>query len=158
MSSPSEYEKDILQQPDALSDPLHYALPAGLYELDVHSYDRIVLAGMGSSDYALIPVEHELIARGLPVWRVDAGRLLDMPQLITQNTLLWMTSQSGMSGEVVKVVEVTGESSLLHLDWNGFPVHVQLTGRIMAKPGETVALNIDPRHVHLFDKESGVRL
>lgn len=105
MNTLSDYEQDILQQPEALSNQLHYLLPEALFELDIQHYDRIVLAGMGSSDYALIPVERELIARGLPVWRVDAGRLLDMPQLITQNTLLWMTSQSGMSAEVVKLLD-----------------------------------------------------
>ena len=106
MTTLSEYEKDILQQPDALRDQLNYPLPAELHQLDLHRYDRIVLAGMGSSDYALIPIERALIARGLPVWRIDAGRLLDMPDLITANTLLWMTSQSGMSGEVVKLLDI----------------------------------------------------
>ncbi|WP_312243151.1 SIS domain-containing protein [Pantoea sp.] len=106
MTTLSAYEKDILQQPDALSEQLNYALPAELYELELQSYDRIVLAGMGSSDYALIPIERALIARGLPVWRIDAGRLLDMPKMVTPDTLLWMTSQSGMSGEVVKLLDV----------------------------------------------------
>jgi glucosamine--fructose-6-phosphate aminotransferase (isomerizing) len=101
----SEYEKDIFQQPDALSEQLQYALPAELHELDLRHYDRIVLAGMGSSDYALIPIERALIKRGLPVWRIDAGRLLDMPELVTADSLLWMTSQSGMSGEIVKLLD-----------------------------------------------------
>ncbi|MDR8236065.1 glutamine--fructose-6-phosphate aminotransferase, partial [Acinetobacter baumannii] len=51
------------------------------------------------------PVERALIAAGLPVWRVDAGRLLDMPELVTDNTLLWATSQSGMSGEIVALLK-----------------------------------------------------
>ncbi|MEG3126695.1 SIS domain-containing protein [Pantoea cypripedii] len=105
MITRSEYEKDILQQPNALSEQLHYSLPAELSELDVRSYERIVLAGMGSSDYALIPIERRLIELGLPAWRIDAGRLLDMPALVTENTLLWMTSQSGMSGEVVRLLD-----------------------------------------------------
>ncbi len=101
----SDYEKDIAQQVPALSAQLAYILPDELNTLDLHNYDRIVLAGMGSSDYALIPIERELIARDLPVWRIDAGRLLDMPHLVTAQTLLWMTSQSGMSGEVVAVLD-----------------------------------------------------
>lgn len=101
----SEYEKDIEQQVDALRDQLASQLPAQLNSLDLNSYDRIVLAGMGSSDYALIPIERELIERGYPVWRIDAGRLLDMPQLVTADSLLWVTSQSGMSGEVVALLE-----------------------------------------------------
>lgn len=100
----SEYEKDIEQQVDALRDQLAYQLPQALSELDLNDYDRIVLSGMGSSDYALIPIERELIDRGYPVWRIDAGRLLDMPHLVTANSLLWVTSQSGMSGEVVALL------------------------------------------------------
>ncbi|MGB9097038.1 SIS domain-containing protein [Erwinia sp.] len=101
----SDYEKELEQQVSALSDQLNYALPGTLNSLDLNQYDRIVLAGMGSSDYALIPIERELIAKGLPVWRMDAGRLLDMPKMVTPGTLLWITSQSGMSGEVVAVLE-----------------------------------------------------
>ncbi|VFS63108.1 sn-glycerol-3-phosphate import ATP-binding protein UgpC [Raoultella planticola] len=33
----------------------------------------------------------------------------------------------GLPG-VVNIVEVTGESTLLHLDWQGFPIHVQVAG------------------------------
>ena len=101
----SEYEKDIEQQVDALRDQLACQLPTQLRSLDLNSYDRIILAGMGSSDYALIPIERELIERGYPVWRIDAGRLLAMPQLVTSDSLLWVTSQSGMSGEVVALLD-----------------------------------------------------
>lgn len=101
----SAYEKELEQQVSSLTDQLNYTLPEALSSLDLTQYDRIVLAGMGSSDYALIPIERELIARGLPVWRIDAGRLLDMPELVTPQTLLWVTSQSGMSGEIVAVLE-----------------------------------------------------
>nr|WP_281376282.1 SIS domain-containing protein [Burkholderia guangdongensis] len=68
-------------------------------------YERIVLTGMGSSDFATIPIERDLASRGYPVWRVDAGSLLDFPQLINSKTLLWMTSQSGMSGEIVTLLD-----------------------------------------------------
>ncbi|KAB8305855.1 SIS domain-containing protein [Erwinia endophytica] len=99
------YEQELEQQVGSLTDQLNYTLPATLNTLDLSQYDRIVLAGMGSSDYALIPVERELIARGFPVWRMDAGRLLDMCALITSRTLLWVTSQSGLSGEIVALLE-----------------------------------------------------
>ncbi|WP_261644152.1 SIS domain-containing protein [Erwinia mallotivora] len=101
----SAYEQELDQQVSSLTDQLNHTLPAALKTLNLDQFDRIVLAGMGSSDYALIPVERELIALGLPVWRIDSGRLLDMPQLVTPQTLLWLTSQSGMSGEIVAVLE-----------------------------------------------------
>ncbi|MCF7531013.1 SIS domain-containing protein [Pseudomonas petrae] len=108
--SPSPYELDINDQIVALDAQLSYSLPAQLSALDLGSYDRIVLTGMGSSDYTALPIERDLLARGYPVWRIDAGRLLDFPQLITSSTLLWVTSQSGMSGEVVSLLaQLTGQ-------------------------------------------------
>ncbi|EBS7633955.1 SIS domain-containing protein [Salmonella enterica] len=103
MSTP--YETDIAMQPAAVQAQLDNPLPEALKALNLKEYDRIVLAGMGSSDYALIPVERALIAAGYPVWRIDAGRLLDMPNLVSSNTLLWATSQSGMSGEIVALLK-----------------------------------------------------
>lgn len=102
MSNP--YENDIAMQPEAVMAQLNNPLPERLSTVKLSDYDRIILAGMGSSDYALIPVERALIAQGYPVWRMDAGRLLDMPALITEKTLLWATSQSGMSGEIVALL------------------------------------------------------
>ncbi|WLI75255.1 SIS domain-containing protein [Kosakonia sp. H02] len=99
------YESDIAMQPEAILAQLETPLPEALKAIKLTSYDRIILTGMGSSDYGLIPVERTLIAKGYPVWRVDAGRLLDMPTLVTENTLLWATSQSGMSGEIVALLE-----------------------------------------------------
>lgn len=101
----SPYERDIQDQITALEAQLAYRLPTALGELDLHDFGRIVLAGMGSSDYSMILVERELLSCGLPVWRVDAGKLLDTPELITPDTLLWLTSQSGMSGEVVALLD-----------------------------------------------------
>lgn len=103
MSTP--YENDIAMQPQAVEAQLKNPLPENLHAMQLDSYDRIILTGMGSSDYALIPVERALIARGYPVWRVDAGRMLDMPSLVTENSLLWATSQSGMSGEIVALLK-----------------------------------------------------
>lgn len=101
----SPYEQDINDQLIAIADQLAYRMPASLSELDLSAYDRIVLTGMGSSHYATIPIERDLAARGFPVWRVDTGSLLDFSQLITRKTLLWATSQSGMSGEIVALLE-----------------------------------------------------
>jgi glutamine---fructose-6-phosphate transaminase (isomerizing) len=100
------YLDDIAEQPLALLRQVEHPLPPTLAQLDLGSYDRIVLTGMGSSDYSAIPVERDLAARGLPVQRVDAGRLLDVPERVTANTLLWATSQSGRSGELLSLLDV----------------------------------------------------
>jgi glucosamine--fructose-6-phosphate aminotransferase (isomerizing) len=106
-SSPASvgYLADIDAQPDALLRQADSPLPAGLAGLDLGRYDRIVLTGMGSSLYSFVPVERALAAAGLPVWRVDAGQLLDTPQRITPDTLLWVTSQSGRSGEPLALLD-----------------------------------------------------
>ncbi|MBP2169392.1 multiple sugar transport system ATP-binding protein [Erwinia toletana] len=56
------------------------------------------------------------------------------------------------------VSEVTGEASLLHLDWRGFALHVQCAGRVATQPGESLQLAIKAEKMHLFDAASGQRL
>lgn len=58
----------------------------------------------------------------------------------------------------VKLVEVTGESSLLHVEWQGAPLHIQFAGRVVAKPGQSVSLDVNTDKIHLFDAQSGKRL
>ncbi|MBT2409912.1 SIS domain-containing protein [Streptomyces sp. ISL-12] len=104
-SSPAGYLADIDAQPDALLRQADSPLPAALSGIDLGRYDRVVLTGMGSSLYSFVPVERALAAAGLPVWRLDAGQLLDTPERITPGTLLWATSQSGRSGELVALLD-----------------------------------------------------
>lgn len=49
----------------------------------------------------------------------------------------------------LKVLEVIGEASLLH---------VQLNGRVDLQPGDSPHLAINPDKIHLFDAQSGARL
>ncbi|MBS0896131.1 ABC transporter ATP-binding protein [Pantoea dispersa] len=58
----------------------------------------------------------------------------------------------------VNVVEITGESTLLHLDWHGHALHMQMTGRHAASSGATLRIGFNPQKIHLFDAESGLRL
>lgn len=58
----------------------------------------------------------------------------------------------------LKVLEVTGESSLLHAEWQGFPLHIQFAGRVALEPLQSLALDINPEKIHLFDAQSGTRL
>lgn len=96
----ASYIDDIKEQPEALRRTIDKEMPSELSSLDLTSYDRIILTGMGSSDYAAIPIERRLAKRGLPVTRIDAGQLLDVPSRVTNRSLVWGTSQSGRSGEV----------------------------------------------------------
>ncbi|MFS2224189.1 ABC transporter ATP-binding protein [Pantoea sp. B65] len=56
------------------------------------------------------------------------------------------------------ISEVTGESSLLHLDWQGFALHVQCAGRVATAAGESLYLALKTEKIHLFDAASGQRL
>jgi len=99
------FEQDIRDQPAALKRFADTVLPYEVRSLDWRSYDRVILTGMGSSDFASIPFELSLAKRGFPVWRLPTSRLLETPELITEGSLLVATSQSGRSGEIVALVE-----------------------------------------------------
>lgn len=104
MTDLTPFERDIAEQPVAL----RRLADAGTPDLGVvrsRTWDRVVLTGMGSSHFAAVPTWRRLTALGLSVWTVDTGQLLDNLGLVTDNTLIITTSQSGASGEVVELVE-----------------------------------------------------
>jgi len=100
----SSYEADLSQQADALELAASQPLTPALAMLDWAPFDRIILTGMGSSDSVSIPFEYAIQRKGLPVWRLQTSRLLDTPEVILPRTLLWITSQSGRSGEAVALL------------------------------------------------------
>ncbi|EOS94503.1 sn-glycerol-3-phosphate ABC transporter ATP-binding protein UgpC [Erwinia tracheiphila] len=69
-----------------------------------------------------------------------------------------LASTANLPEAQVALVEVTGESSLLHVNWQGFTLHVQFVGRVSVVPGECIALGISNVRLHLFDTQSGQRL
>ncbi|RFA18813.1 SIS domain-containing protein [Subtercola boreus] len=105
MTLNTPFEVDIEAQPDALHALAGAAAPSGLAELDPLAFNRIVFTGMGSSHFVGIPTWRELTAGGKPTWAVDTGQVLDTPGLLTPDTLLVITSQSGASGEVVALLD-----------------------------------------------------
>jgi glucosamine--fructose-6-phosphate aminotransferase (isomerizing) len=104
-STASAFELNMAEEPAALLDFAGTTLPDAVTRTDFGSFARIILTGMGGSDHATIAFEALLARRGLPVWRLAAGRLLEMPELVTADSLLIITSQSGRSGEVVALVQ-----------------------------------------------------
>jgi glutamine---fructose-6-phosphate transaminase (isomerizing) len=98
------FERDIAAQPEALRAFAHTDGIPALEALRAGRYDRIVLTGMGSSHDAALPTWRRLAGAGQAAWWVDTGQLLDTPELITDRTLLIVTSQSGASGEVVSLL------------------------------------------------------
>lgn len=96
----SPFERDIDDQAEALRAFLRSRPDGRLAGVARGTYDRIVLTGMGSSHFAALPTWRYLVEAGYSAWWVDSGQLLDTPHLVTPETLLVATSQSGASGEV----------------------------------------------------------
>jgi fructoselysine-6-P-deglycase FrlB-like protein len=99
------FESDIIAQPGALVDLANAPRVGELDQLAARPWDRIVLTGMGSSHFVGMPTWRSLVAHGHRAWWVDAGQLLETPDLITKDTLVIATSQSGASGELVELTE-----------------------------------------------------
>jgi glucosamine--fructose-6-phosphate aminotransferase (isomerizing) len=98
------FERDIAEQPEALRRLAEGTLPQ-FQAISGRSWSRIVLTGMGSSHFAAVPTWRHLIALGHQAWAVDTGQLLDDERLVTPDTLLIATSQSGASGELTELLD-----------------------------------------------------
>lgn len=103
----SPYEHDIHAQPEVLQQLLDAGLGAEQRRLLrlAAGVDRIVLTGMGASLHGLHPSYLRLLNARFPVWLVETAELLGPAGgLITPGTLLWITSQSGRTAEVVALL------------------------------------------------------
>ena len=58
----------------------------------------------------------------------------------------------------VQVVEPTGSETQVHGRLGELAVMGAFRERVTARPGEPIAVTADPALVHLFDRETGVRL
>lgn len=112
------YRDDLLQQPQAVLNTLaRWEMPQSLEQiirrLRSGSFRRIVLTGMGSSLYALIPLSYRLLDAGYPVLWVETGELLHYgSEWVKPEDLLIVVSQSGRSAEVVELIKRTSASIL----------------------------------------------
>lgn len=101
------FERDIAEQPAALRR-LAGAPATDLGLVTGRDWERVVLTGMGSSHCAGLPTWRRLTALGRSAWAIDTGQLLDDDALLTEGTLLIVTSQSGASGEVTELLRRRG--------------------------------------------------
>ncbi len=102
------YMKDVQDQPYAVDRLLTLASSvsslAPLSEL--LGATRVIISGMGSSHFTTYPIYKALIKAGVPTWRIDSAQLLDLlPEIVIPGTVLWLTSQSGESGEIIQIIE-----------------------------------------------------
>ena len=108
MLSTPPYLDDIRSQPAALQELLGAGLDGDVTALltGLDRFDRIIMTGMGASLFAHQPAFLQLAAAGFPVWVLETSELLGAAGgLITGTSLLWITSQSGSSGEVGALLE-----------------------------------------------------
>jgi glucosamine--fructose-6-phosphate aminotransferase (isomerizing) len=111
-SKMNPYIQDILAQPEALAATLRQ-LPQAVADLrslgarlETQVFSRIVLTGMGSSLAALYPLWFRLVQAGYAPVIIETSELLyDAANLITDDTLLVIVSQSGRSAEIVRLIE-----------------------------------------------------
>jgi glucosamine--fructose-6-phosphate aminotransferase (isomerizing) len=99
------FEEDILDQPRALHAFLDGPRPSRVTDRPAGDYDRIILTGMGSSHFAGLRAWRRLAAARLPAWWVSTDELLDSLELITEGSLVLVTSQSGASGETAALLQ-----------------------------------------------------
>lgn len=66
----------------------------------------------------------------------------------------------GASGwpAIASVIEPTGTETQINLKFAGKTVRALLRGRTTCQPGDAVNLSVDPKHIHVFDGESGRRI
>lgn len=101
------YVTDIRAQPRALHALLDRPPGGAANQLlgRLSQFDRVIMTGMGASLYAQYPAFLALAAAGLPVWWIETSELLgEAGGLLTARSLLWITSQSGRSAEVVALL------------------------------------------------------
>lgn len=104
------YVNDILAQPKALRDTLASItadqLDAIAQRWTSDRYRHIVLTGMGSSFHALHPIHLELLAHGIWAQRLETSELIHFtPEILREDTLVIVVSQSGRSAEILRLLE-----------------------------------------------------
>jgi glucosamine--fructose-6-phosphate aminotransferase (isomerizing) len=105
------FTDDLWEQPIALNRLLdRYEYSAVSQALDLKSYRRIVVTGMGGSHFANYYLWRRLTAAGLNAQWMSTDEVLSFSEhsLMPERTLLWISSQSGLSGEVSELISRWG--------------------------------------------------
>ena len=76
------------------------------------------------------------------------------PEHIYENEEMIANATSGVIECNVEVTELMGAETYLYLNCEGYPLVARVTGKAAAKAGDTVKLAIDPKAIHVFDKDT----
>ncbi|CAG9295391.1 ABC transporter ATP-binding protein [Celerinatantimonas diazotrophica] len=87
-----------------------------------------------------------------------ANRLSEQPVTLgVRPNQLKIVNHSDHPLATVKVVEMMGDVTLLHLDWQGYAIYLQHYGRFDANPDQQLAIEVNAEAIHLFASD-GARL
>jgi fructoselysine-6-P-deglycase FrlB-like protein len=105
------YVQEILSQADSVKSAVAKFEAAPLKPLmqsmQRGGFDRIVLTGMGGSLFASYPIWLQLVNAGSNAYWIDCAELIHHARpILTRRSLVWITSQSGRSAEVVAALEI----------------------------------------------------
>ena len=139
--------------------------PLDLYD---HPSNRFVAGFIGSPAMNFLPGTVEsggFRAEGGSLWPLpNVPREVGRPAIYgvrPEHLQLAADASSGVP-MLVQVVEPTGSETQVHGRLGGQPGALPVMGafreRVAARPGEPISVTADPALVHLFDRDSGVRL
>jgi glucosamine--fructose-6-phosphate aminotransferase (isomerizing) len=139
-----EYFRDILDQPRALRETVagldvSPALRRIVTRVRKREFRVLILTGMGSSFWGLIPLQLELIEQGYLAVAVETSELVHFQKkLLSADTLLVAVSQSGRSAEVIRLLDSNkGTSPLLAItNTPDSPLAERAEAKILTRAGE----------------------
>ncbi len=144
----SAYKSDILAQPAALQDTLDLldstSFPQDIrHGVETGRWRKIILTGMGSSFFGLLPLYYRLVSAGLPAWLVETSELLYWPAFLSADTLVVAASQSGSSVETVRLLEeFSGQGCVIGItNTNDSPLARQSTFAVLTKAGQEATVS-----------------
>lgn len=105
----SELSDSIRSQPESLSRSLRYQSEGGAKSLEdaaalLCSAGKVVIAAMGASLFASIPLQYFLSSQGINAIAIEAGELLHYLDGTWENSVVILVSRSGESVEIAKLL------------------------------------------------------
>lgn len=106
----NNFLKDVLDQPDSMRKALESILTKEntnkMEEISKLSFDKVLFTGMGSSHFCNYGADIHLVQNGFASFVQSASQMLHYERnLINESSLLILVSQSGESGEIVRLIE-----------------------------------------------------
>ncbi len=114
----NRYIRDVLDGPSAIWNSTDFweqtdQISAIAEKLNSFHYSKVLLTGMGSSLNALYPLYCRLLQHGIQVCHIETSELLNYSnELITEDCLTVIVSQSGESIEIQKLLDNNGLKGL----------------------------------------------